>query len=83
MRQTVLLTDDDPSIRTLATIALRREDFNVIPTCNAEEALSVVRSRDVDFDLLLTDVQMGSGLNGIELADQLLEQSVPVCMCSL
>jgi YesN/AraC family two-component response regulator len=39
---------------------------------DTDEALRIARTQDID--PLLTDVQMGSGMNGIELAERLNEE---------
>jgi len=79
----VLLVDDDSAIRTLAAISLKNEQCNVLQASNAEEALRVARSHQ-SIDLLLTDVEMGEGLNGIELGSRILEErpGLPVLVMS-
>jgi DNA-binding NtrC family response regulator len=73
MAQTVLLAEDEATIRTVVAISLQ-EEYSVLPTCDADEALCVARS-NVNIALLLTDVQMcGGSMNGIELADRMLEE---------
>jgi CheY-like chemotaxis protein len=50
-----------------------QEKYSVLPASDADEALCVARSH-VSIALLLTDVQMcGGSMNGIELAERLLE----------
>jgi DNA-binding NtrC family response regulator len=73
MAQTVLLAEDEATIRTVVAISLQKE-YSVLPACDADEALSVARSHE-DITLLLTDVQMyGGSMNGIELAEHVLEE---------
>jgi DNA-binding NtrC family response regulator len=73
MTQTVLIAEDEPTIRTLVAISLQQE-YCVLSACDADEALSVARSHE-NIALLLTDVQMcGGSMNGIELAEQILEE---------
>jgi DNA-binding NtrC family response regulator len=74
MGQTVLLAEDEETIRTVVVISLQRE-YSVLPACDADEALRVARSHE-DITLLLTDVQMdGGSMNGIELAEHVLEEN--------
>ena len=71
--RTVLLAEDEATIRTLVAISLQQE-YSVLSACDADEALSVARSHE-NIALLLTDVQMcGGSMNGIELAEQILEE---------
>jgi DNA-binding NtrC family response regulator len=73
MAQTVLLAEDEAAIRTVVAISLQQE-YSVLPVSDADEALRVARSH-VNIALLLTDVQMcGSSMNGIELAERMLEE---------
>src|SRR6478672_9579073 len=73
MAQTVLIAEDEATIRTVVAISLQQE-YSVLPVSDADEALSVARSH-VNIALLLTDVQMcGGSMNGIELAERMLEE---------
>lgn len=73
MTQTVLLAEDEVTIRMLVAISLQQE-YSILPACDADEALSVARSHE-NITLLLTDVQMSGGsMNGIELAEHILEE---------
>ena len=79
----VLLVEDDTALRTLAALQLVKERFHVLQACNSADALRVARSHS-RIDLLLTDVEMGEGFNGIELASRLLEErhNLPVVVMS-
>jgi len=68
----VLLVDDDASVRNLVTVCLERENFRVLPVSSGEEALQVSHA---EFDLLLTEVQFGSGINGVDLAQRITAES--------
>jgi CheY-like chemotaxis protein len=52
----ILLADDEATVRQLVTICLERKSFVVLPPSSGEEALQMARSRH-ESDLLLTDVQ--------------------------
>jgi DNA-binding NtrC family response regulator len=73
MAETVLLADDDDVYRIPVITLLQRGNFLVLPCCNGEEALEISR-RTVAIDGLVTDVQMGSGMNGFDLAERLLNE---------
>ena len=79
----VLLVEDDSAVRTLAAASLQEEHFSVLQASNGEEALRVARSQD-NIDLLLTDFEMGHGLNGVELGSRILTErpGLPVLVMS-
>jgi two-component system cell cycle sensor histidine kinase/response regulator CckA len=73
MSGTVLLCDDDPGIRRLASQVLQRNGFNVLEAVSAEDALEM-RSRYPEMiDLLVSDVVL-PGMSGPELAAQLQDE---------
>ena len=67
--ETVLLVEDDASLRDLAATVLERLGYTVYAAANGSEAMSIAQ-RTADLDLLLTDVVMPQ-MSGKELADQL------------
>jgi DNA-binding NtrC family response regulator len=73
MSQTVLLVEDDSIVRNFIVTSLERENLMVFPACDAAEALEIFRSR-LKVDLLLTDVQLETGMSGIELAERIIEE---------
>ena len=64
---TVLLVDDNPSIRALITRFLTREGVVVITEDNSRTALEIGRRYGRALDLLIVDVQM-AGQHGMTLA---------------
>jgi two-component system, cell cycle sensor histidine kinase and response regulator CckA len=67
---TVLVVEDESSVRELAIRLLKRLGYSVLQAANAEEALELVRGYTERIDLLMTDVVM-PGMNGRELARRL------------
>jgi NO-binding membrane sensor protein with MHYT domain/nitrogen-specific signal transduction histidine kinase/CheY-like chemotaxis protein len=65
----VLLTEDDPSVAGIVEVMLADLGHRVVCAANAEEALRVLKS-DASIDVLLSDVVMPGGINGVELAKQ-------------
>jgi signal transduction histidine kinase/ActR/RegA family two-component response regulator len=68
--ETILLVEDEPSVRTLVRDELRKLGYRVIETKNGVEACLLATQRAGSLQLLLTDVVM-PGMGGRELAQHL------------
>ncbi len=68
--ETILAVEDNDSVRDYATSALAELGYRVFGARDAEEALRIV-ARGERIDLLFTDVVLGSGPNGRELATRI------------
>ena len=64
--ETVLLVEDEPSVRTVAREVLRREGYEVLVAARGDEALEVAARHPRLIHLLVSDVVM-PGLNGPDL----------------
>jgi PAS domain S-box-containing protein len=69
--ETVLVAEDDPSVRTLVKSVLERNGYRVLTAVNGLDALSLARNERGHIDLLLSDVIM-PGMNGRALRDELV-----------
>ncbi len=65
---TILIVDDEPSIRMLLIDALEEIGFNVLEAHDGPTGLNILQS-DARIDLLVTDVGLPGGMNGRQLAD--------------
>nr|WP_249141849.1 ATP-binding protein [Bradyrhizobium diazoefficiens] len=65
---TILVVDDEPSIRMLLADALEEIGFNVVEAHDGPAGLNILQSDD-RIDLLITDVGLPGGMNGRQLAD--------------
>jgi CheY-like chemotaxis protein len=63
----VLVVEDEPEVRHVAAAFLRALGYRVVAVGTAAEALEQL-ARHEGFALLFTDVMLGGGMNGIELA---------------
>jgi CheY-like chemotaxis protein len=72
--ETVLLVEDNESVRELAVKALRRRGYTVYEARDAEEAIAWSARRGNHADLLVTDIVM-PGLSGPNLAARLMQQN--------
>ncbi|MEI9940603.1 MAG: ATP-binding protein [Pseudomonadota bacterium] len=70
--ETVLVAEDDPSVRTLVKSVLERNGYRVLVAEDGLAALELARLEKGRIDLLLSDVVM-PGMNGRALRDALLE----------
>ncbi len=68
--ETILLAEDEPSVRTLVRDELRKLGYKVVEAKNGVEACLLATQQADSFQLLLTDVVM-PGMGGRELAQHL------------
>ena len=71
--ETILLVEDEASVRKLAAMVLREIGYTVLEASGGEEALSLVSQYTGKIHLLLSDVVM-PGMSGKELSERLKEQ---------
>ncbi|WP_092956107.1 ATP-binding protein [Paracidovorax konjaci] len=66
--ETVLVVDDEPSVRMLVVEVLEDLGYTAIEAADSMEGLKVLQS-GVRIDLLVTDVGLPGGMNGRQMAD--------------
>ena len=66
--ETVLVVDDEPTVRMLVTEVLETLGYTAIEVADGPAGLRVLQS-DVRIDLLITDVGLPGGMNGRQVAD--------------
>jgi two-component system, cell cycle sensor histidine kinase and response regulator CckA len=69
--ETVLLVEDEPSVRKLVGICLRRGGYQVLEASKGVEALALWQQHARRIDLLFSDMLMPGGMTGMELAQRL------------
>ena len=72
--ETILLVEDEDSVRNLVRTLLDRRGYLVLDASNAADAVNVVRNANMPIDLLITDVVM-PGQSGPMLFEQLSPQN--------
>ena len=65
--ETILLVEDEPSVRELARLILERRGYRLLVAADPLEALAIVEDHEAPIDLLVSDVVMPL-LSGPELA---------------
>jgi hypothetical protein len=69
----VLLVEDEPDVRRIASAFLRDAGFRVLQAADADTALGILGQRD-DIAVLFTDLVLGPGQNGRDLAREAVRQ---------
>jgi PAS domain S-box-containing protein len=65
---TVLVVDDEPSVRVIVREVLQELGYEVLEAENGASGLQILES-GIGLDLLITDVGLPGGINGRQLAD--------------
>ncbi len=71
MTTRVLLVDDDDSLSETLALAIGKRGYRASRASSGDAALLAIGSADVDFDVVVTDLNM-RGLNGIELCERIV-----------
>jgi PAS domain S-box-containing protein len=66
--ETILLVEDDPSVRRSVALQLRRLGYAVLEAANGAEAIDLWKAHRSQIALLLSDMVMPGGIGGAELA---------------
>ena len=74
----ILFVDDEPAIRATLAVILRRYGFVVTVASTVAEALAEIKKQE--FDLLLSDIALGAGMRGTELARIAQERRPELCV---
>lgn len=78
----ILIVDDEPQIRKLLQTGLKGHGHDVVAAADGAEALTAVRQRQPD--LLILDIALGNGPDGLEICRRLRQWSqVPIIMLSV
>jgi CheY-like chemotaxis protein len=80
----VLLVEDEPEVLRVVQTFLAQWQCSVVACANAQAALDALAAARAPFDLLISDVMLGPGLRGDQLAERLreLHPAMPVLLMS-
>ncbi len=70
--ETILIVEDEKSLRQLAVELLSAQGYNTIQAENGDAAIDILRS-DEYIDLLFCDIVMPGGMNGYQVAEKARE----------
>jgi CheY-like chemotaxis protein len=82
--ETILLVEDEPTVRLAVAKCLRHAGYQVLEAKNAPDAIEKWSGQIADIRLLLTDMVMPGGMNGWELAKEFkkVKPDLPVIITS-
>ena len=69
--RTILVIEDEDGVRNLLRTLLRLSGYEVVSCQDGPDALDLMEARGGSLHLLITDVNLGSGMDGFEAADRL------------
>lgn len=70
-RATILIVDDEATLRSVFSDMMTRQGYRCITAANAVDALQIIESNLLEFDMLVTDIKMPGALDGVALASKL------------
>lgn len=84
VRETILVVEDDASVRQVTVVSLRRSGYRVLEACNGVEALKLWQDHRNAIDLVISDVLMPAGISGVELKERFRQDKpdLPVILVS-
>lgn len=68
-RPSILLVDDEEPIRKLMRVVLADTGFHILQAGSSDEALGVLEVHGSDVHLVVTDIQMPPGMDGLSLVE--------------
>jgi len=74
-QKTILVVEDEPTLRSLVRKVLERSGYVVIESSSGVAALELCSRTKPHLDLLLTDMVMPDGISGLQLSETLKAQN--------
>lgn len=69
--ETILLVEDENSVRKMVQTLISNLGYKIIEAATGKEAVALWEQRQEKIDMLMTDIIMPDGMNGVELARKL------------
>ncbi|MDF3821250.1 PAS domain S-box protein [Leptospira sp. 96542] len=81
--KSILLVEDEALLAMMEKSQLEREGYSVRHVMDGESALELILKNEMNFDLILMDIDLGDGLDGTETATEILKhRQIPVVFLS-
>lgn len=78
----ILLVEDEPVVAVTEALMLEKHGYSVITAQNGYETLEIVKQNQ-SIDLVLMDIDLGEGMDGVETAKRILEiKEMPIVFLS-
>ncbi|HZB91022.1 MAG TPA: response regulator [Stellaceae bacterium] len=83
-KETVLLVEDDATVRSVLSEQLSGFGYRCIAAANAIDATQIIEANLFQLDLLVTDIKMPGALDGLALAEKVraLQPDVAILLIS-
>ncbi len=82
-KKTILLVEDEAILAFIKKQQLEKEGYSVLSVLSGEKALALFVSGKQEIDLVLMDIDLGPGIDGIETALRILDiADVPLLFLS-
>ncbi|MCX6168068.1 MAG: PAS domain S-box protein [Ignavibacteriales bacterium] len=82
-KKTILLVEDEELLAMTETRWLKKAGYDVINVFNGEQAIAIVYKYKDPIDLILMDINLGSGIDGIQAAKEILHKhDIPIIFLS-
>lgn len=81
--KTILLVEDEAILGLLEKGLLEREGYQVLHVLSGEDAIELIEKDPQSVDLILMDIDLGSGMDGTETAREILNlHNIPIVFLS-
>jgi len=82
-KKTILLVEDEAIIAMAEKMELEKYGYSVHHVTTGEKAVSTITEENFPIDLILMDIDLGSGIDGTQAAEQILNhKDIPVLFLS-
>ena len=73
-REVILVVEDDESLRKILVLNLRQLGYEVLEATDGRAAMAIWEGKAGQIDLMITDIIMPQGINGLDLAERFKRQ---------
>ncbi len=81
--KTILLVEDDQIVAKVEEYQLQNAGYSVLRAFDSDHALQMAFDQNVSFDLILMDIDLGNDIDGIQVAQQILQKiDIPIIFLS-